>query len=235
MDPSQLPLDPLVQVLMNLSPRDLQTYCSSYPNINRICNSDQFMFDYLVLKYGLNLNEIPGTIREKFRLVQNLVDRVESAELTSIRESFYESALPRVYGFPYRTRVYIIPKIKSALEEAVRIGSPRLLELLFSRIKYPNRLRGEEDVIIAFLDSLRLNRPEITQVILNHYDVTQHPFVKTIYRDEIGVGDISMVESFLRYILPTPEDLRLAEDHGQEQIAMLLKSRLSNEDRLRSS
>lgn len=65
-----LPLDSQVEILLNLSSKELSRYCRSSHEINQICQSDAFLFNLITRKYHLSPDEIPGRdLREKYRFV----------------------------------------------------------------------------------------------------------------------------------------------------------------------
>jgi len=62
-----LNIDVLVQIVGNMTPKEISNLCGSSPQFAELCRSDEFYIALIHSKYGVTINNVPGlTLRDKF-------------------------------------------------------------------------------------------------------------------------------------------------------------------------
>ena len=249
---SDLPNDPVHEILLNLSPVDLINQCQTDYRLNRLCQDPAFLALYYH-RYGLTSDQIPGrnipekllflsgfnwdvvpgaTLSEKGRFIADVIQRAETADLTTF--------VQRRYGGP-RARAlfagmdYIINRgFRNVLGRAVQTGNPQFVQMilnrLIERIGPQNLLAYRDSFRDAFVDVMGMAnregelRPqtwyEISNIILQYYDPLQDPVIFSgDYATAIRRGDLPRVKGLSRIFPPDEEGFWMAVDNAQPEVA----------------
>lgn len=199
-----LTIDPLIGILLNLSPSELSHYCRSSSEINQLCNSDIFLNEYVIRKYGLNLNIFPGgTAQERYRW---LIENNDNAYRLSryVVERGDPLNIGRVIDY-YGVNKIFTPILVTAVEsQNLRIVQITLNELL-KRIPPGERIKYNSDYLDPVLLAVEEGYTDIFQFLMSNYKPEHDPKFLEGIRSFVGALSANP-EYFLPYIPQTPEN-----------------------------
>lgn len=223
----ELPLDSQIELLLNLSSKELSRYCRSSHEINQICQSDEFLFNLITRKYGLNPQELPGmTLREKYQYLINYLHEVATADITIKREYDYINPYGIMNQWLHGHFVDYSKSFDEILRNVIKTGNPRLVNLvlneLIQRIPPEELHRYDFNLISAFTEALKLGNSQIIQLLLPYYNSTKRPrqgdevdysqsLLSGMLVDAIKEGNLDIIKRMLMYTKVIPTHVLYAE------------------------
>jgi hypothetical protein len=198
----QLPAEVLGATLHSTSPEELFNFCQSASGALDFCQSPQFLSQYVMNNYGVNINDIPGnTYWDKFKNIYSLINAANTANLNDITVSNILNQAAQTND------ISIYQKIQNTLIR--RIGDSRSFNSSFRT---------------AFLTSLNNDNPNITRYILYFYKADNDRGLEDALEDAVKSGNINLVSKLDKYNpILYPEDLIiLAEKYNQPAMANFL-------------
>lgn len=120
-----LPLDSQISLLMNLSPKDLSHYCQSSSEIYSICQSPEFANEYIIRKFRVVPERLPG---------RTFLGKLRGHELI-VRAHFSNISSPDW-----------VHQVGELLDDTLELGDPEVLNRVLEAIKrsYTGRIKHLE-------------------------------------------------------------------------------------------
>lgn len=189
----QLPIDLQINMLLDLTPKELSRYCQTNSQINAICRSDEFLWHYTLRKYGINLNDLPGeSLSQKLRQIEDLIYMAQTTHLTPLSSHIRDEITKQTEYVGE-----IIQPYRTLLVTAVRYGSPQLLKIIIEILRSRVNKTSIENKSFreAFIEALRLDRPDLVQLILGYYKPKDDTSMRLYYENAICQGNLSLVKA----------------------------------------
>lgn len=238
LEPEPFPLDPQLQVVMNLDPATLATYCRTSPEVNMICQADYFIKPYLA-QYGITPLELPGdTSRAKLGFL-SIFDWEKVPGTTLPKKGQYISrSIQLASSFDPKdairdARAYIEPRFDEALVRAVKTSSPQfvqyIMNILISKVGVNNMRLYRDSLRKAFINTIAgmIRYPDrsqewlqINQMIGNYYNAqTDSHLRKRFYQSAIIRGDMAIIHAMSLIFPPKEDNFWTAVYSAQPQVA----------------
>ena len=246
MELTDLPRDPLTEIGLRASPRDLINYCLTNRTLLPICQDPGFQtaylsqyglsgtsisggnfFDLLEWMGGFDWNLVPGqTLAEKGQyIVQTIQMASQFDPMSSIRRRYRPR--PGVHSIVY----YVYPGVSEVVGRAARTRNPIFLQqilngyipLVRGEPAFQNSLRG------PFLGAIRAGGPwlGVVNTLLQYYDARNDPILRSgSYADAIRTGDLAFVQALANIFPPDEEGFWMALQHNQPQMATWIRNQL---------
>lgn len=129
MEITNLPLELQIELLLDLTPEQLLSYCRITSSVYKMCTSYDFIHQYVLRKYGLNINMMPyDKPWQAFIKINSLIDRSRELEVEE------EDAPWDPWDNPDDPRYRINPEVGDLVRDAVATGYPRLVKIILNNL-----------------------------------------------------------------------------------------------------
>lgn len=245
MSASQLPLLPQLNVILNLTPKELLNYCLSSREAYSACSLPEYVIPY-VKQFGLIPEQIPGdtlekklgflsdfnwdvipgdTLQKKGQHIWKIMDKAKMLDLDIFVNQNYR-------GFFYSINI----DFKNVLLYAVNTGNPRfvqyILDILGERVgrnifsNYQSSFRLPLITALTMIYSPSVISPQvwydIAKILLKYYFPKNDHITSLMYGDFLSNGDIAEAKGLSLIFVPSDDDFMLAVENGKMDIAQFL-------------